>query len=149
MDTIMVCVDSSRISERILDAGIDLARAFGVPIHLVTVHTEGSSSHVTAQSDYQAQRAKVATEASKKFQALSARAKENAVGCTVNVGKGDVVDFLVAEARRVNPRMIVMGSHGKGAVHHLVVGSVAGGVLKNLGLPVVLVPVDPKERPST
>ena len=149
MDTIMVCVDSSRISERILDTGIDLARAFDVPIHLVTVQTGSSASHVTAQSDYQAQRAKAAIEASKKFQVLSARAKENAPGSTVNVGKGDVVDFLVAEAQGVKPRMIVMGSHGNGAVHQLVVGSVAGGVLKRLGLPVVLVPVDPKVRPES
>jgi len=38
-----------------------------------------------------------------------------------------------------------MGSHGNGAVHHLVVGSVAEGVLKGLGLPVVLVPVQVEE----
>ncbi len=53
---------------------------------------------------------------------------------------GKIHETLIREAQKHDVQLVVMGSHGNGAVHHLVVGSVAEGVLKGLGVPVVLVP---------
>lgn len=53
---------------------------------------------------------------------------------------GSPVHLILEEAARLNPEMIVLGSHGHGLVHHLVLGSVASDVLKQAACPVVVVP---------
>ena len=56
------------------------------------------------------------------------------------VVEGPVVKTLLEEVDRHRPAMIVMGSHGHGAVHQLLVGSVSEGVLRKATCPVLVVP---------
>jgi nucleotide-binding universal stress UspA family protein len=53
---------------------------------------------------------------------------------------GKPVEKILAEADRLQPAMIVLGSHGHGALHHLLLGSVSEGVLRKAKCPVVIVP---------
>jgi nucleotide-binding universal stress UspA family protein len=64
---------------------------------------------------------------------------------TWSTPSGGIHETIIREAKDRDAELVVMGSHGNGAVYHLVVGSVAEGVLKGLGLPVVLVPT---QRPE-
>ena len=51
-----------------------------------------------------------------------------------------VVDKILQEAKKLDASLIVMGSHGHGALYHLLVGSVTEGVLKGTACPVLVVP---------
>jgi nucleotide-binding universal stress UspA family protein len=51
------------------------------------------------------------------------------------------VDEIVERARTLGVRMIVLGSHGHGALFHLFSGSVVTGVLERSPAPVLVVPV--------
>ena len=53
---------------------------------------------------------------------------------------GPIVEQVGAEARSVGADLIVMGTHGHGALYNLLVGSVASGVMKHPPCPVLLVP---------
>jgi len=50
------------------------------------------------------------------------------------------VDKILREAREQNAGLIVMGSHGHGALYELLIGSVTQGVMKSAQCPVVIVP---------
>ncbi len=52
---------------------------------------------------------------------------------------GDIVPTLLAEARAVKADMIVIGSHGKGALKSLLVGSVTQKVIALSPVPVLVV----------
>jgi nucleotide-binding universal stress UspA family protein len=54
--------------------------------------------------------------------------------------QGYTVEKILAEAERMSADLIVMGSHGHGGLHHLLMGSVAEGVLRKTRCPVLLVP---------
>ena len=54
------------------------------------------------------------------------------------VVEGETVSCILAESKRAD--LIVMGSHGHGALYHLLAGSVTQGVLKSAKIPVVIVP---------
>ncbi|MGA2496571.1 MAG: universal stress protein [Tepidisphaeraceae bacterium] len=56
---------------------------------------------------------------------------------------GKPIEKILLEARRLQPLMIVLGSHGHGALHHLLLGSVSEGVLRKADCPVVIVPCRP------
>lgn len=54
--------------------------------------------------------------------------------------QGPAPDVILAEADKLEANMIVIGSHGHGAVFDLLVGSVCKGVLKKSKIPVLVVP---------
>ena len=47
---------------------------------------------------------------------------------------------IVREASELDVDMIIAGSHGRGAVYHLLVGSVSEGLLRKSRCPVLVVP---------
>ena len=53
---------------------------------------------------------------------------------------GKPVDCILEQAALLQPDFIVLGSHGHGALHHLLLGSVAEAVLRKASCPVVIVP---------
>ena len=59
------------------------------------------------------------------------------------------VKAIAEEARRVDAGLIVIGSHGHGALHRMLMGSTAEGVLHKSTCPVVVVPARPTEQASS
>ena len=59
---------------------------------------------------------------------------------TLHEPTGAVADEILDQADAVDADFIVMGTHGHGAMYHLLVGSAAKGVLKHATRPVLLVP---------
>ena len=55
------------------------------------------------------------------------------------------MDRILHEATEQDAGLIVMGSHGHGAIYNLLVGSVAEGVLKGVSCPVLIVPSEKKK----
>ncbi len=56
------------------------------------------------------------------------------------VVQGAAVEVILDEASKLKADLIVVGSHGHGAVYHLLVGSVSEGVLHRSTCPVLIVP---------
>ena len=56
--------------------------------------------------------------------------------------QGPTVDTLVERAEHLKADVIVLGSHGHGAVYRALVGSVSEGVLRKTKRPLLIVPVD-------
>lgn len=51
----------------------------------------------------------------------------------------DFSNFLLEEAKKWGADLIVMGTHGRTGLMHLIMGSVAEGVLRNSPVPILLV----------
>lgn len=75
------------------------------------------------------------------IQRLSNDLRKADIEATALLVQGPTVQTLLKEAAKLGADMIVLGSHGKGAVHKLLVGSVSEGVLRHADIPVVIVPV--------
>lgn len=59
---------------------------------------------------------------------------------TAHEREGGVADEILQVAREISADLIVMGSHGHGAVYNLLVGSVTAGVMKAGKCPILLIP---------
>ena len=60
---------------------------------------------------------------------------------SVTVGHGNPVAGILTEADRLSADLIVMGTHGKGALRYAFLGSVAEKVLRKTLRPVLVVPL--------
>jgi nucleotide-binding universal stress UspA family protein len=156
MKSILVPVDCSAATPRVLDLARELAKAFGARLHLMHVWEivapvpTGPLGYgavgvpeivpMTAVPEAMGQ-AVVPNEAHKaKLAEWKEEISRAGLPVTLHEPTGSVLDEILKQATAANVDLIVMGTHGHGAMYNLLVGSVTEGVLKRATQPVLLVP---------
>jgi nucleotide-binding universal stress UspA family protein len=140
---ILVSVDFSEATPRILQAAASLTRALSGKLWLLHVG-EPEPDFVGYEAGPDVVRDQVAREfrdEHRKLQEYADRMRDEGLPVTALMIQGPVVDTVIAEAERLEADMLVVGSHGYGAVYDLLVGSVSRGILKHAEIPVLVVPV--------
>jgi nucleotide-binding universal stress UspA family protein len=82
---------------------------------------------------------------SERLAKLSAEITARGLACTSEVRFGLPADEILSAARETGADLVVMGSHGHGALYHLFTGSVVTGVLRRIDCPVLVVPLRQKK----
>jgi nucleotide-binding universal stress UspA family protein len=143
MRTILVPIDFSDATPTAIDVATDLARALGGKLHLVHVDATDSVDvgYALDAKPGRDELAKVLRAEHSSLLELEASLKGQGFEVRAVLHRGDVVDQILREAERVAPYLIVIGSHGHGALKRLLLGGVSTGVLRRAAGPVVVVPV--------
>ena len=139
--SLLVTIDFSAVT----DAQLEIADRLASPdreIHLLHV-TEPDPSFVGLAAGPEEVRHQVANELHHAHDELGAladrlRAKGHAVRALL--AEGPTVQTILEQAEKLGADLIVMGSHGRGKLFDLVVGSVSAGVIRKSSVPVLVVP---------
>ena len=145
MKTILAAIDFSPVSRAVIAQAAEIARVLRGRLVLLNVVAPppivtdlaplvGEALQFTAEIERGARRHLVRLKKS-----LAVRH----VAADVICEQGYPVPLIIAHARKLRARFIVMGSHGHTAFYDLVAGSTAHGVLKRATCPVVVVPAAP------
>ena len=146
---ILVPLDFSANSTRALDYAHGLAQRLGAALHLVhvcevpTMMTPALDAYAIAYSDWSQ---RLGDEAEKELN--KTRTALGDVNVTTEVLFGAPAASIVEAADTNHADMIVMGTHGHGAVMHLLMGNVAERVVRTAACPVLTIreAKPPKER---
>jgi nucleotide-binding universal stress UspA family protein/mono/diheme cytochrome c family protein len=146
---ILVPVDFSAHSRRALDFAHGLALKFDAALHLVhvcevpSIMTPALDAYAIAYSDWSQ---RLGEEAEKQLLKLQHSVADVAV--TTEVLFGPPAYAIVEAATTNDADLIVMGTHGHGAVMHMLMGNVAERVVRSSPCPVLTVrePRPSKER---
>ncbi len=137
-DVIVVGVDGSPASDRALEWAMQEGRRRGCAVEVVTAFGNGTHLGSLAESTLTAE----ARQRAESVQALQitrfAEPYRTEVTLAAQVVEGPAVDRLVDAARHAS--LLVVGSHGYGLVHQVLVGSVAAGCIRRASCPVVVLP---------
>lgn len=76
----------------------------------------------------------------RQIQEIADRLRKSGLDTTALLVQGEAVETILKEASRLDVDMIVVGSHGRGAMYQLLVGSVSEGVLHRSEYPILVVP---------
>ncbi|UCB54209.1 MAG: universal stress protein [Thiotrichales bacterium] len=139
---ILVCVDLSDSTEIIVRKIEELAKSASAQVWLLH-NAIPEPGHVEFKVDPLAARESLAQKfhnEHRQIQALSDRLRNTGVDTTALLVHGSTVETILQEASDVDADMIVVGSHGKGAMYQLLLGSVSKGVLRKSSLPVLVIP---------
>ena len=142
MKTILVPVDFSDTTTPVLAEAQMLAQALGAELVLLKV-AEPEPDFVGFEPGPQTVRMAVAHDfraEHSRLEDLKAVAEAGGLKATAMHVQGPIVDKILDQAKERGAVMIVMGSHGHGALYELLVGSITQGVLKGAKCPVVVVP---------
>jgi len=139
--SLLVTIDFSAVT----DAQLDIVDRLASPrreIHLLHV-TEPDPSFVGLAAGPEEVQHQVASELQHAHDELDALADRlRAKGHTVDTWlvSGPTVQTILEQAEKLDADIIVMGSHGRGKLFDLVVGSVSAGVIRKSPVPVLVVP---------
>ena len=137
---ILVPLDFSTSSRRALDYAAGMARQFDASLHLVhvcevpTMMTGSMDAYAIAYTDWSQ---RLGEEAEREIVKIAASVKASKV--TTEVLFGNAARAIVEAAENHAADLIVMGTHGHGAVMHLMMGNVAERVVRTAPCPVMTV----------
>jgi len=149
MRQILVPVDFSPITAETIEHAARLAEKFGAEIALLHVAAP-DPDFVGYETGPDTVREQVATELRTEHRELQAHAEAlRARGLRAHAicVQGPTVATILERAERIGAELIVIGSHGHGALYRTLVGSVSEGILYGTTCPVLLVPA--RERTTS
>jgi nucleotide-binding universal stress UspA family protein len=147
MKTIIVPVDFSDVSGKVAETAASVARAFGSRVLLVHV-SEPEPEFVGYDPGPLSVRVAIAADIHAEQRRLDAlKEKFGSADIVALHVQGSIPEEILELARDHAANLIVMGSHGHGALYNLFVGSVTSAVLKDALCPVLVVPSE--RRPAT
>lgn len=139
---VMVPVDGSPFSREAVLQGLRIASQSGATLRLVRVGSSSSMMH-GGPDGFTIENQKLSELHSNELADLYAIAAECRAHTTVNVTAslqyGPVVDALIGYARRQRVDLIVMRSHTRRGLARVWFGSVADGLIRESGIPVLVV----------
>src|SRR5688572_11592111 len=140
MKRILVPLDFSASSTRALDYAYALAQKFDAALHLIhvcevpSIATGSMDAYAIAYTDWSQ---RLGEEAERELEKV--RPRLAGVKVSTEVLFGNPGRAIVTAAHTNDVDLIVMGTHGYGPVMHLVMGNVAGHVVRSADCPVLTV----------
>jgi nucleotide-binding universal stress UspA family protein len=138
---ILIPTDGSACSQLALEHGLRLAREQQAEVRIVNVldlqplyASEALDIEPIADAWRQSAEAVVAGAAE-----AAARSGVRAERAVLEALSRRVADVIVDESKRWQADLIVMGTHGRRGLHHVLLGSVAEGVVRTTTVPVLLI----------
>lgn len=137
VEKLLLATDLSEASSAATEQAFDLAGRLGASLLVVSVIDPGSlllpggrfHSRIDQVRD---RRASIA-------QSLVERGRTEGIPVSFLVWDGDPGDMIVSAAEAEHADMVVVGSHGRGAVGRLLLGSVSEHVVRHAPCPVLVV----------
>jgi nucleotide-binding universal stress UspA family protein len=142
MGSILAPVDFSEMTPAVIAVAESLAAAFSARLWLLHVSAP-DPDFVGFEAGPQAvrdQRAHHLRGEHRELQEVADRLRTEGVEATALLIQGPTVEKILSEAERVAAEWIVIGSHGRGAVHRALLGSVSEGVLHRARCKIAIVP---------
>jgi nucleotide-binding universal stress UspA family protein len=160
MKRILVPIDFSDVTPPVIDLARQLAKALDLEIHLVHVKELSAAAapgtlgyglvgmpELAPMSgvpvpvfDPMPQPIPEDEDQKSKLTQWQKEIAQEGIKVSLHEPTGAVAEEILNQADALNADMIVMGTHGHGAMYNLLVGSATKGVLKHSTRPVLLVP---------
>jgi nucleotide-binding universal stress UspA family protein len=144
---ILVCVDLSDSTEEILKTIKELCQPLNAKIWLL--HNAMPEPDTI---EFKVDPIEARESLAKKFhqqhcqiQELAEQFRKSGVEATALLVHGKTIDTILTEASDLDVDVIVVGSHGHGAMYQLLVGSISEGVLHRSSKPVLVIPTHERD----
>ncbi len=150
MRHILVPVDFSNVTPYVVDCAVTLADRFGSELHLLHVAAP-DPAFVGYETGPESVRDFVAAELRaehRQLHTLATQLRQAGTHVRAVAIQGDTVATILARAEHIAADVIVIGSHGHGALYRILLGSISEGVLRGAKCPVMVVPAALAGTPS-
>ena len=142
MNAILVATDFGETSDAALVYGRNLARTFGARLHVVHVAEDvrATAGQELYAGDLHELQAEVVETATTRLRSSLTADDLTVLGATPAVRvSSNPANAIIEYAKEVHVDIIIVGTHGRGPISHLLMGSVAEHVVRHAPCPVLVV----------
>ncbi|MDH3431021.1 MAG: universal stress protein [Gammaproteobacteria bacterium] len=145
---LLVAVDFSGPTDLILRVARRLAKSLDASVWVVHAAEPDPDfvGYDTGPEVVRGQVAKELREEHRSLQRYTDQLREAGVDAKAILVRGSTVEALLAMAEKQGADLIVVGSHGRGMVAEMILGSVSQGLIRAGRWPVTVVPVGKKKK---
>jgi nucleotide-binding universal stress UspA family protein len=139
---ILVAVDLSESTQTIVDKVEEMNKEYPAKVWILH-NAEPEPDSVEFKVDPLAARETLAKKfhnEHRQIQEIADRLRKAGMDATALLVRGATVETILKEASDLDVDMIVVGTHGRGAMYQLLVGSVSEGILHKSRYPVLVIP---------
>ncbi len=139
---LLVAVDLSESTQIIVDKVEEINKEYPAQVWILH-NAEPEPDFVEFKVDPLAARESLAKRfhnEHRQIQEIANRLRKAGLDATALLVHGATVETILKEASDLDVDMIVVGTHGRGAMHQLLVGSVSEGILHKSRYPVLVIP---------
>ena len=146
-EKILVCLDGSKLAEQILPYAVEQAKRFNSNVVLLQAYMIPSTELAAATplgpaatpqiSQQEEQRLK--NEAAAYLEEVAEPLRENGLDVACVILHGAAGDVIVSYAQNEPVDMIALATHGHSGLGRIIFGSVADHVLRESGLPILVI----------
>lgn len=138
LERILVPIDFSEPSLKALDEAVEFSRPYGAELILMFAVERSYYESPILVPDSGALLEQQARAAEEKLEEICRGLGKRGVNCRTLVEFGVPYQAIVDAAKKVNASLIVMSTHGRTGLAHVLIGSVAERVVQHAGCPVLL-----------
>jgi len=140
---ILVAVDLSPASAKVVEAARGVADLTGASVYILHVAEPDPDfdSNDTGPEVVRTQAAQELRREHREVQALAESIRNEGLDATALLIRGPTVSTTLKEADKLDAGLIVVGSHGHGAVYDVLIGSYSAAIIRRSKLPVLVVPI--------
>ena len=143
MENILVAIDFSDLTQKVIEQGKMMACAFDCKLWLIHIAAPepdfvGYSTGPQFRRDL---RAETLHDEHKYLQNKADELRKQGVDVTTLLIQGETVESILQEALKLEADSIIIGSHGRSALSKTLMGSVSEGIVRCAPCPVTIVPV--------
>ena len=146
MNNILAAIDFSDITPAVVDKAAEIAKCFNSKLWLIHIAAPdpdfvGYGVGPQCERDW---RAKILRKEHRYLHDKALELEQNGIDVTPLLVPGATVETILKQADKLKAEMIVIGSHGHGALYKTLVGSVSEGIIRKAFCPVLIVPIKTK-----
>ena len=146
-EKILVCLDGSKLAEQILPYAVEQAKRFNSKIVLLQAYLVPSTELAAATQGapaaapqvLQQEEQRLQKEATDYLEEVADPLRENGLDVACVVLNGIAGDVIVGYAQNEPVDLIALATHGHSGLGRIVFGSVADHVLRESGLPILVI----------
>ncbi|WP_135828720.1 universal stress protein [Halorussus halobius] len=140
-DRILVPTDGSPETERAVAHAADLAATHGADLRAVYVVNSASFAGLPMETSWENVDDVLREEGESALSRVESVAADHGVAVTTHLLEGSPSKRIVEFAESEDCDLVVMGTHGRGGIDRLLLGSVTEGVVRACSVPVLTVQV--------
>jgi nucleotide-binding universal stress UspA family protein len=142
MKNILVAIDFSDLSSPTCRLACDLAKRMNAVLHILHVADPDPDfvGYEAGPQEVRDTRAEHLREYHRQLEKLKQECTAEGVETHIHQLEGTIANTILETATTASADLIVLGSHGHGALHNTLLGSVSHAVLKRATMPVLFLP---------
>ena len=143
MKNILLPLDFSEAAPQILAKAQSMAQSLDAKLWLLHVAAPNPAfvGYEAGPQTVRDQRAETLKNEHKQLQDWASETSASGIESEALLVQGETGATIIEEAKKLEAEMIIIGSHGHGALYNMLVGSTCQTVLKASEIPVLVVPI--------